>query len=125
MSSIGVEPQSVGGKSMLEIPAVRDVVQPILEDALRPYGLEELEFRAERDHDGDPMIVAIARYGRASPKLEASIWIDAVVKAVAQLASLGDNRFVHLRHVYPYEEEAPDGNASAARRRSVRSARSR
>jgi hypothetical protein len=108
---------------MLDIAKVDEIARPVRARALTPFGLAALSFSSQRDYEGDPIIVAIAEYARDAPKLDSRAWIDAVVEAMKLLATHGDDRFVHLRHVYPHEEAARDdfGSQLPRQRRSGRS----
>ena len=54
----------------------RKIIEPILRRALEPMGLAELELSSSVDHDGDPIILVIAKYrpGARSFSRE-SIWM--------------------------------------------------
>jgi len=76
------------------------IVEPILTQALKPFGLTGLELADAVDHDGDPIIQAIARYRTNAPKLQPRVLLDAVNQAMIRLSERGDNRFVYVRNVY-------------------------
>ncbi len=78
----------------------RQIIEPILTRALKPFGLASLELSDAFDHDGDRIIQAIARYRTNAPKLQPRVLLDAVNQAMARLSERGDNRFVFVRNVY-------------------------
>lgn len=80
--------------------ATKQIVEPILKQALKPFGLTSLELADAFDHDGDPIIQVIARYRTNAPKLQPRVLLDAVNQAMTRLSERGDNRFVYVRSVY-------------------------
>jgi hypothetical protein len=100
---------------MVDDQEARRIAEPILRRALEPLGLAELQIVPSLDHDGDPILLAIAKYRPDSPKFSARVQLDAVVEAMAALADNGDERFLHVRNEFADGEPVAD-DFSAARR---------
>lgn len=85
---------------MLSIDEVDRIAAPILRHALGPFGLRNVAFREQLDHDGDPIVVADVDYEPNAPKLDIHAYISAVSEAMRQLHAKGDPRFLHVQHHY-------------------------
>ena len=101
----------------------KEIVEPIPTRALTPFGLVRLEVEGAFDHDGDPIIRATAQYRPRAPKLQPRVFLDAVVQAMNELAREGDNRFVHVRHVYAGGKPVMDDFAPPKKTRRKAAAR--
>ena len=95
----------------------RAIVEPILADALRPFGLASVDIESDRDHDGDPIIRATVHYALGAPKIDARILLDAIIEAMNNLHQQGDDRFLHVRHQYADGEPAEAEYSTPVRRR--------
>jgi hypothetical protein len=79
---------------MVDETETRRIIEPILRRAV--------------DHYGDPIILALAKYRPGAPKLPGKVQLDAVVSAMSELSRNGDDRFLHVRHVFADGEPALD-----------------
>jgi hypothetical protein len=98
----------------------RKIVEPILRRALEPMGLAELKLSSSVDHDGDPIILVIAKYRPGAPEFQPRVYLDAVVDAMAELSRHGDERFIHVRNLYSDGEPAIDDYIPAPKRRRAK-----
>jgi hypothetical protein len=103
---------------MTDETEARRIIEPILRNALEPYGLAELEIVGSVDHYGDPILLAIARYHPGAPKLPAKVQLDAVVNAMSDLSRKGDDRFLHVRNKFADGEPAEDDFLSSRKPRN-------
>ena len=76
------------------------IVEPVLRRSLQPFGLEHLEIVDSIGHDGDPIVLATARYRVGAPKLQPRALLDAIVEATARLSESGDNRALIVRNAF-------------------------
>ena len=97
------------------------IVEPILRRSLEPFGLASLAIENSFGHDGDPIVLATARYRLGAPKLQPRVLLDAIVEARAQLSGSGDDRMVIVRNLFADGEAARDDfkPRSAPRRRKT------
>jgi hypothetical protein len=86
----------------------KKIVEDILRRALAPLGLSNLEIADSLDHDGDPVILAIANYGIEAPKLDPRRLLDAIVEAQNALSAAGDSRSVLVQNFFADGEAVPD-----------------
>jgi len=100
----------------------RKIVEPILRRALEPMGLGDLELSSSVDHDGDPIILVIAKYRPDAPKFQPRVFLDAVAEAMAELSRNGDERFVLVRNIFSDGEPAIDDFDRATKRRRAKTA---
>jgi len=100
-----------------ELPPTRvhDIVTPILKTVLTDT--DRIEFTDDVDHDGDPIIRATIFYRVGAARPDAAAFVDAVVASMAALAREGDNRFLHVWHVFADGEPASEPAAPPARKR--------
>jgi hypothetical protein len=84
----------------LDIDTVAKIARPIIRKVLDPYGLEEVTFAADVDHDGDPVIRASLTYKPNAAEFPVENLVRAVNEVMERMSSKGDERFVHLRHLY-------------------------
>ena len=103
----------------LDIETVTRIAGPIIRKALDPYGLEEVTFAADVDHDGDPVIRASLRYKPTASNFPVENIVRAVNDVMEQMSSRGDERFVHLRHLFA-DEGAKENWGRISRRSPVR-----
>jgi len=106
---------------MKEETNAKTTVDDILRRALTPLGLGDLEIIDSLDHDGDPVILATAKYRAGAPKLDPRRLLDAIVEAQNALSRIGDNRGVLVQNLFVDGDAAPDDFAprSPNRRRKT------
>jgi hypothetical protein len=100
----------------LDIESISKIAAPIMHKALDPYGLDEVSFMTDFDHDGDPVIRASLKYKPNSGKPDAEALVHAVNEVLEKLALKGDERFLHLRHSYAVEALSENWGKQAKRK---------
>jgi hypothetical protein len=105
----------------LDIETVDKIARPIIRRTLDPYGLDEVTFVADVDHDGDPVIRASLKYKPNAGEFPVENLLRAVNDVMKQMSSKGDERFMHLRHVYA--DEGAEENWGRLSKRSPARAR--
>lgn len=99
---------------MLKDSEIVQLVTPKLRDVLGNFGFRDATAKSGFDHDGDPVVFMEVHYGEAAPELDPQASIDATIKAMAEMRQHGDERFVHMNHIYPDEDPAPDDDEDGA-----------
>lgn len=93
---------------MLKDSDIVQLVTPKLRDVLGKFGFRDAIAKSGLDHDGDPVVFMEIHYGEAAPELDPQASIDATIRAMEEMRQHGDERFVHMNHVYPDEEPIDD-----------------
>jgi hypothetical protein len=105
----------------LNIETVAAIATPIIRKVLDPYGLDAVTFAADVDHDGDPVIRASLTYKPNAGEFPVETLLRAVKDVMEHMSSKGDERFVHLHHLYA--DEGAEENWGRLSKRSPARAR--
>ncbi|KPL52864.1 hypothetical protein ABB55_12100 [Prosthecomicrobium hirschii] len=98
---------------MLKDAQIEKLVTPKLQEMLGPYGFASAHAESGFDHDGDPVVFLYANYREHAPELDALKALKAISETMNLLREHGDERFVHLRHVYPDDDYGIDDDEAA------------
>lgn len=93
---------------MLRNAQLSDIVVPMLREALEPFGFDRAEVQGGVDHAGEPIVLARVHYRRGAPQPVGRVLLDMAVAIMNRLSEEGDDRFVHVSHVYADGPAAED-----------------
>lgn len=98
---------------MLSIAKLGPVVEEKLQAHLGRFGFYKVALRADRDHFGDPVVVADAYYREKAPKLESRAKAEAITDVMRYMIDEGDERFFWLRSHFDGDVYAEDSDPEA------------
>jgi hypothetical protein len=78
--------------------AASAMIELVLRSNLEEYGLEKVVVEPGVDHDGDPVIFVDAYYKLSNEPVQPAITLQTLSRLRAELITLGEDRFPHLRH---------------------------
>lgn len=93
---------------MLSISDLTPVIESELRSRLGRFGFYEVKVSAGRDHDGDPVIIADARYKQGAPMLDSREKSSAITEIMRYMIDKGDDRFLWLRNHFDGDDIAED-----------------
>jgi hypothetical protein len=93
---------------MLSIAELTPVIEEKLRSHLDKFGFRAVDVRADRDHHGDPVVVADAHYREGAPTLDSRAKSQAINDIMRYMVDKGDDRFLWLRSHFDGDVFAED-----------------
>ncbi|MBX4899264.1 hypothetical protein HJA81_30190 [Rhizobium bangladeshense] len=83
----------------------KKVVEKVLRDRLGPVGFSGADIRADRDSDGDPILLVDVNYKYSEKPIASKITYGLSTEIRKALAALGETRFPHIRHHFDEQQK--------------------
>lgn len=84
---------------------VRRAVEKVLSDRLGPAGFAGADIRADRDVDGDPILLVDVNYNFVDRPISSKITYGLPTEVRKALKSLGESRFPQIRHHFNEQQK--------------------
>jgi hypothetical protein len=99
--------RNIGGMTQHQhIPNnVRRAVEKVLRDRLGPAGYAGADIRADRDVDGDPILLVDVNYNFVDRPISSKITFGLPTEVRKALISLGESRFPQIRHRFNEQQK--------------------
>jgi hypothetical protein len=94
-------------------PEVDAVIRQTISEAMSAYRLERIDIRADEDHTGSPAIFVEVSYALSDTPYDPTETLPRIMAVLNAVRTLGEDRFVYIRHLFD------DRQPIAKRRRSA------
>lgn len=78
----------------------RAAIERVLKERLAGMGLQSVDIRAGRDHDGDPVLYIDAHHAYSKQPIDTRPTFGLIAVLRQELEKIGERRFPHLRHKF-------------------------
>ncbi|MET3757841.1 MULTISPECIES: hypothetical protein [Rhizobium] len=85
--------------------STKSAVEKVLRDRLGQAGFSGADIRADRDSDGDPILLVDVKYAYSDKPINSKLTYGLSTEMRKALSALGETRFPHIRHHFDEQQK--------------------
>ncbi|WP_245483843.1 hypothetical protein [Rhizobium ruizarguesonis] len=85
--------------------STKSAVEKVLRDRLGQAGFSGADIRADRDSDGDPILLVDVKYAYSDKPINSKLTYGLSTEVRKALSALGETRFPHIRHHFDEQQK--------------------
>jgi len=85
--------------------STKSAVEKVLRDRLGQAGFSGADIRADRDSDGDPILLVDVNYAYSDKPISSKLTYGLSTEVRKALSALGETRFPHIRHHFDEQQK--------------------
>jgi hypothetical protein len=85
--------------------STKSAVEKVLRDRLGQAGFSGADIRADRDSDGDPILLVDVKYAYSDKPINSKLTYGLSTEVRKALGALGETRFPHIRHHFDEQQK--------------------
>ncbi|MBB3396124.1 MULTISPECIES: hypothetical protein [Rhizobium] len=85
--------------------STKSAVEKVLRDRLGQAGFSGADIRADRDSDGDPILLVDVKYAYSDKPISSKLTYGLSTEVRKALSALGETRFPHIRHHFDEQQK--------------------
>jgi len=85
--------------------STKSAVEKVLRDRLGQAGFSGADIRADRDSDGDPILLVDVNYAYSDKPISSKLAYGLSTEVRKALSALGETRFPHIRHHFDEQQK--------------------